>query len=71
MSFCPTSLSTASLRAERQALLARYDSGAMAPAIYRVLKDIEVNISWRQHRQQRPGVMRRPTRPSWPTATAQ
>jgi hypothetical protein len=70
MSLCPTSLSTASLRAERRALLARYDSGAIAPAIYVVIKIIETDIAWREHRQHQPGVLRRSPRPSRPTATS-
>jgi hypothetical protein len=71
MSFSPTALSTAGLRAERMTLLARYDSGAMSLAVYGVLKSVETDIAWREHRQHQPGVLRRSTRPSRPNATAQ
>jgi hypothetical protein len=37
------------LRAERFALLARYDGGAMAPAVFERLKEIEIALSWAQH----------------------
>lgn len=33
------------LRAEHAILLARYDSGAMPPAIYAVLRNLEIEIS--------------------------
>ena len=56
MSPSPTVLTTAGLREQRQMLIARYDSGAMAPAIFVVVKIIECEISWREYCQHQPGV---------------
>jgi hypothetical protein len=39
------------LRAEREYLLARYDSGAMQFAIFIIIKAIETDISWIEHRE--------------------
>jgi hypothetical protein len=42
-------ISTARLRDELGWLRGRYDTGAVAPAVYGVIKKIEVEIAWRQH----------------------
>jgi hypothetical protein len=41
--------STATLRAERLMLVARYDCYSFSPAIFVVLKEIETQISWLEH----------------------
>jgi hypothetical protein len=41
--------STDLLRLERASLLARYDHGAMSVAVYSVLKQLEIELAWRQH----------------------
>jgi hypothetical protein len=38
------------LRAELTALQARYDSGAVSSAVYAVVKAIETELGWLQHR---------------------
>jgi len=38
------------LRAELTALQARYDSGAVAPAVFAIIKRIETEAAWLQHR---------------------
>lgn len=48
-----THKSTAELRMELAHLRARYDSGAVAPAIYLIIRVLETDISWTEHRQQR------------------
>jgi hypothetical protein len=53
MSEQPTAApTTRALREERMFLLSRYDSYAMAPAIYKILRDLEVELSWRQYRRE-------------------
>jgi hypothetical protein len=42
------------LRAELALLRARYDSGAVAPAVYIVIREIETDIAWIKHQQVRP-----------------
>jgi hypothetical protein len=45
---------------------AKYDGGGMPPALYSVLKQIEVDIAWLQHRErfsERPAYIRRSSRP--------
>jgi hypothetical protein len=37
-------------RTELAMLRARYDSGAVHPAVYGVIRTVETNISWREHR---------------------
>ncbi len=37
------------LRAELALLRARYDSGAISPAIYAVIRKIETDIAWGEH----------------------
>jgi hypothetical protein len=44
-----TPASTAVMRAELAWLRSRHDGGAVAPAIYDVIKRIEIEIAWRQH----------------------
>jgi hypothetical protein len=44
-----TATSTATLRAERLMLIARYDCYSFSPAIFLVVKDIETEISWLEH----------------------
>jgi len=48
-----TNGSTNRLRLARAALLARHDSGALAPAIYSTIRELETEISWREHAQHR------------------
>jgi hypothetical protein len=43
--------STASLRDELAWLRARHDSGAVAPAVFRLIKRLETELAWRQHAQ--------------------
>jgi hypothetical protein len=38
------------LRAELALLRARYDSGAVASAVYQTIKEIETKIAWAEHR---------------------
>jgi hypothetical protein len=46
-----TASSTARLRDERVWLLARHDSGAIPPATFKVVRDLECDIAWREHAQ--------------------
>jgi hypothetical protein len=39
----------ATLRAELQLLRNRYDCGAVSPAIYAVIREIEIEIGWSEH----------------------
>jgi hypothetical protein len=36
-------------RKELDALRARYDSGAVAPGIYAIIKQLETEIAWKEH----------------------
>jgi len=38
------------LRRDLAALKARYDGGAVAPAVYTIIKAIEVDLGWIEHR---------------------
>ena len=38
------------LRDERDRLCARYDDGAIPPAVFAALKQIETDIAWLQHK---------------------
>lgn len=38
------------LRAMHAWLTARYDGGAVSPAIYHVIRTLEVELAWRAHR---------------------
>jgi hypothetical protein len=38
------------LRSELARLVARYDGGAVSPAIYAVIRAIETDIGWLEHR---------------------
>jgi hypothetical protein len=44
-----TAASTATLRAERLMLVARYDCYSFSPAIFFVVKELETEISWLEH----------------------
>ena len=44
-----TAPSTSTLRAERLMLVARYDCYSFSPAIFLVVKELETEISWREH----------------------
>jgi hypothetical protein len=44
-----TAPSTATLRAERLMLVARYDCYPFSPAIFLVVKELETEISWLEH----------------------
>jgi hypothetical protein len=45
--------STACLRDQLSWLRGRYDEGAIAPAIFSVIKKIEVELAWREHHAKR------------------
>jgi hypothetical protein len=47
-----TTGSTAALRSELAALRARYDDGAISPAVFAVIREIETDISWAEHRRE-------------------
>jgi hypothetical protein len=50
-----TSTSTAALlRFELAVLRARYDDGAVSPAVYQIIRQIESDIAWAEHREVRP-----------------
>jgi hypothetical protein len=44
----------AELRTMRHTLIARYDSGAMPPVVFVVIRQLETELSWREHRRGRP-----------------
>jgi hypothetical protein len=46
-----TASSTAALRSELAALRARYDDGAVSPAVYQIIRQIESDIAWAEHRE--------------------
>jgi hypothetical protein len=48
--FSATTPSTAALRDERTWLLARHDSGALTPATFKIVRSLEVEIAWAEHR---------------------
>jgi hypothetical protein len=41
------------LRAELTLLRARYDSGAVSPGVYAIIRQLEIELSWYQHHQRR------------------
>ena len=45
--------SSPELRTELALLRARYDSGAVAPAVYQIIREIETHIAWAEHQQVR------------------
>jgi hypothetical protein len=47
----PVRISEARLRDELAMLKARYDCESVSPAVYSVIRSIEVDISWLQHRR--------------------
>ena len=44
------------LRAELALLLARYDHGAVAPSTYAIIRSIEIDIAWIEHRSRESGI---------------
>ena len=40
----------ATLRAERLMLIGRYDCYSFSPAIFAVMRDLEIEISWIEHK---------------------
>ncbi len=48
--FATTGKSTAALREERTWLLARHDSGALTPATFKIIRGLESDIAWAEHR---------------------
>jgi hypothetical protein len=45
----------AALRGQLMVLRARYDSGAVSPAMYAVIAAIETDIAWAEHRASQRG----------------
>ena len=45
---------TAELREQLGALRARYDWGAVSPAVYAAIKSIETDVAWREHDRYEP-----------------
>jgi hypothetical protein len=43
---------SATLRAELKSLRARYDDGAVSPAVYVVVRNIEADIAWLEYTEQ-------------------
>jgi hypothetical protein len=39
------------LRAQLAALRARYDDGAVSPAVYKVIRELEIELAWAEHQQ--------------------
>jgi hypothetical protein len=50
-----TDRATAEARAMLQMLRARYDGGAVAPAIYKTIRELESDIAWAEHEGVRNG----------------
>ena len=46
-----TAVQTAKLRWKLLQLRARYDDGAIAPAIYQLIKEIKTTLSWSERQQ--------------------
>jgi hypothetical protein len=44
-----TATSTSRLRDELGWLRARHDDGAVAPCTYRLIKQLEIELAWREH----------------------
>ena len=44
-----TATSTSRLRDELGWLRSRYDAGAVAPCVYRLIKQFETELAWREH----------------------
>jgi hypothetical protein len=49
-----TATSTAVLRAELEWLRARYDDGKVSAAVFAVIRRLESDIAWAEHREVRP-----------------
>ena len=58
------SAETAMLRAELLMLKSRYDCYAFSPAIYAVVKNIETEVSWIEHKGRAARSPRHPTLPT-------
>jgi hypothetical protein len=41
------------LRAEFASLRARYDSGAVSPGVYAIIRQLEIELSWYQHQRRK------------------
>jgi hypothetical protein len=50
---CPTVKTEQTVRAELAHLQARYDSGAVSPAIFAANRELEIELAWFEHRGQR------------------
>ena len=48
----PETISCSDVRAELALLQARYDSGAIPPAVYSAIRSLEVELAWLEHRGQ-------------------
>jgi hypothetical protein len=44
----------ARLRSQLATLRVRYDSGAVSTAVYAVIRELEIELSWAEHRRVRP-----------------
>jgi hypothetical protein len=43
--------SSAELREELAQLRGRYDSGAVSPAVYKVIRALEADVAWAEHQE--------------------
>jgi hypothetical protein len=46
-----TTPSTAALRSELEWLCARYDDGKVSPAVFAIIRKLESDIAWAEHRE--------------------
>jgi len=53
--------STTALHGELNWLRGRYDCGAVAPAVYVTIKQLETALAWREHQAHRSAQKRGPT----------
>jgi hypothetical protein len=44
-----TEVAAAFLRAELASLRARYDSGAVSPGVYAIIRQLEIELAWHEH----------------------
>jgi hypothetical protein len=49
-----TTSSTAALRSELEWLRVRYDDGKVSPAVFAIIRKLESDIAWAEHREVRP-----------------
>jgi hypothetical protein len=47
-----TATSTACLRDELRWLRTRYDDGKVSPAVFAIIREIEIAIAWAEHRRE-------------------